>query len=747
MKRRDFLKVPTLGMFIPGSTRLENIYPYYQSPDTPEAQIAGEAGVQQRIHQDFITYVPGIEYFLLGNGDIQAVIQYSPDRSGERPSSFLGLTLMDPERFARKWSTFLFHPELGFERSMGGVVVDGERFSANPETFKSIQWKYVDAVPVVSLVWIAGRCSIEEEFFVPSEGGMLFRRVNITNQGEQSSDVKVTMALMPNFGLFDDIATDDKQQTVSASGFARMKLLCLEKEVAASGRYYLTVESGKINPTETKQVRFVYGVDGGEEILKKKTIDVVWKLTSSYWSAKSSVTTGNETLDHLYNLSRTGLKAGIARSGKRDSGIWMYNMEWVRDDVMVMLGMLHVGLTEEARTLLVKMLKKSVGHDGRTIESSRWYGFDYTELDQNGELLYGLWAYLCWTGDDVLVKKYWNKIKLAADFPLQDIFRDPTSGLLRNKREYWERQDAFGVEDGFELAYQFWVVLGLEKAVEIAESVGDAKSAQRWRDAAREIKSAMLNDPTFKLIEHGHFIKRRTRDGRWQQYMIPPNRNSMPPGSPIATEEKPECDPDTAEVLPIIFEMVDPKSDLARTTLRWVDQLWNQRWSFGGYSRYNVSSEPDPPAPWPFASLFVARAYAEAEDSEKVWRVINWLNTMNGGKSGSWFERYGPSITPPAPPVAIVGWTWAEVTSLLVHHIIGFRPALDTLVIRPKLLDGINQAKGKFIVRACTVDLAIYRSKDRQFALVNGKEMPLKDRSLVLPHPERGKSIRIEMHV
>ena len=238
-------------------------------------------------------------------------------------------------------------------------------------------------------------------------------------------------------------------------------------------------------------------------------------------------------------------------------------MEWVRDDVMVAVGMLQAGFVDEARTILVKILEKSVGPDGCTIESSRWSGFDYTELDQNGQLLYGVWQYACWTGDVALVKKYWKQIRLAGDFPLKSVFLDPKAGMLRNKREFWERNDSHGLEDGFELTYQFWVALGLSVCSELAAWVGDRNTADRWFKAAASLRDHMLSDPVFRLIEEGHLIKRRTRDGRWQRYMIPPNRAAMPPGSPAATVARPACDPDTSNVYPIMFEMIDP----ARGTL------------------------------------------------------------------------------------------------------------------------------------------------------------------------------------
>lgn len=743
MKRRDFLKTPGLSILVPFTLGIEML-PRFTAFAAPEGQVTNDnSKFQQNLHPDFVTYRPGIEYFLLGNGDIQAVVQYSPLQDGEKPQSFLGLTLMSSEHFARKWSTFLFHPEAGLGRTMINIVLDGKQFGPNPESFRSINWKYIDNVPVVSLRWNAGVVDVEEEFFLPAEGGVLFRRVTATNNGSTAAALKVNAGLVPNFVLFDDIYTEER--AVNGNGFFRVRLLTDEKNVTTSFRYYMSIDKGTLPPATSVQTLLTYAI-GGDERKLPKSFSVVQKKAAQYWGERTHLQTGNAILDHLFNIAKSGMKANIARSGKRDSGIWMYNMEWVRDDSMFVLGLVQAGFIEEAKIVLTKMLERSIGTDGRTIESSRWFGHDYTELDQNGQLLYAVWSYLCWTGDEKFVRKYWKKLRLVADFPLQDIFWNKTARMLRNKREYWERNDSFGFSDGFELAYQFWVVLGLEKIVEVAERLGDNKPAQRWADAAQQIKSAMLDDPQFRLIQDGHLIKRRTLDGKWQQYAIPPNRKNMPPGSPIATEERPSCDPDTCEVQPIVYGIVDPSSNLAHKTLEWVDSLWNQRWTFGGYSRYDVSSEPDPPAPWPVASLFLARAYAEARNSEKVWRIVNWLNSINGGKSGGFFERYGPGITPPAPPVGIVGWAWSEIVSLICENIMGVRPGLDKLVLRPNLIEGLNEMRGEFRIRGINTHVVLKRTSEPPFAIVNGKMVVMQNGTLTMKYPS-GDSLKIEMNV
>jgi hypothetical protein len=143
-----------------------------------------------------------------------------------------------------------------------------------------------------------------------------------------------------------------------------------------------------------------------------------------------------------------------------------------------------------------------------------------------------------------------------------------------------------------------------------------------------------------------------------------------------------------------------------------LESLWNQNWKIGGYGRYHFTSEPDSAGPWPFPSLFIARAYMEMGEDEKVWRILNWLNTLAGAKSGSWFEFYGSRISPPYPQVGIPPWTWAEMIILLVHHLIGLRPGEDGILLKPRLLTGIQRVQASFPLRDHRIHLDIRRSSD-----------------------------------
>ncbi len=730
MKRRDFFKLPALGALSAPLFGVE-VRSGETEPPRRAAFPSGATG-EQKLHPDWINYLPGVEYFLLGNGEIQAVIQYYPSSKGETDASFLGLTLMDPERFARKASTLLFHPERGFSRTMIGVAVDGAGHHPDAKNLASIEWSYPGGVPTVRLLWEAGALRVTEFLFLPAKGAYLIRSVRVDNTTDIPREIELATLPYPNFFLFDEILPDEKRKEIRSDGYIPMRLFSPDADCALRGRYELRIRLGKIPPGGSSTGTCVYAIRGGDTAARRDLAQGTIPLPTM---PRNEFRSGDQLLDRLVRVSTHLLPAHLSAAGKRDSGIWEYNMEWVRDDSMVAVGLLHAGEFERAGILLRKLLDRSIGADGRTIEASRWAGFDYTELDQNGQVLWAAWNFVCWTGDLGFAKRYWEKLRLAAEFPLMERFRDKETGLLHNMREFWERSDGFGFTDGYEIAYQFWTAFGLEKAARLAAATGHPREALRWDREAEKLREAFLGHPRMRLAEEGHLIKRRSREGDWQRYLSPPDRASLPPGSPIATEARPSCDPDASEAYPLIHGMIDPVDPLAKGTLDWLELLWNHRWNSGGYARYDTTSEPDPPAPWPLVAAMMARAHLEARSDAPLRRSLEWLGRIAGGKSGGWFERMGPGITPPAPPVGIVGWTWAEIVGLAVHHCLGVRPGIGDLTLRPRLPGFLEGAEASIRIRNARVTLRVERSPAGNACAVNGRAYPFEGGAVRIPWP------------
>ena len=115
-----------------------------------------------------------------------------------------------------------------------------------------------------------------------------------------------------------------------------------------------------------------------------------------------------------------------------------------------------------------------------------------------------------------------------------------------------------------------------------------------------------------------------------------------------------------------------------------LEQLWNARWSDGGYDRYHTSSQPDQPGPWPFATTFILRAQHDAGMWDRSRRSLEWLDTSAGGETGAWFEEVS-CVRSQVRSCGLVQWTSAELTLFAVRHYLGIRFEGEQLIIRPQL--------------------------------------------------------------
>jgi len=727
MERRAFLKSVGTGALVTA----------FPSEKVFSTQLQDEK--EQKLHRDYQSNNPGTEYYFIGNGLIVAALQASP-----RPDTgtHCGLLVMSPEHFGRKISTYLYHPERGLQNSRCVLIVDGKSSVPDYRT-STIRWEYPDGVPTIVIEWEAGACSVREELMCPINDAVIVRTVTLSNKSTRTVDASCTLLLYPNLMYFDEYTVDRTRGTLTASGYKTLRLFSLN-DVTAGDRH-INVRFGSIPAGGERTTTFVLTLDYPRDEFERKGLDQMRRETKEYWQGIGILSTGHSGLDHLFRVSTSGLRSAVARSGKMDASIWQYNFEWVRDQSMVAAASAMAGQPEIAEALLHRILTRSVDETGRTVDASRHRPPETIELDQNGELLYALATHWVWTGNDAIIREHWNTIKNVAEYVLQPMFMDPSIGLVKNIREYWERDAMFGVKEGYENAYQLWNIVGLEMGSQMAIHMNDSSRAKRLLEASRKMKQSYLHHPKFSLVDQGRFIKRRLSTGEVQRTFDPPDRKAMPPGMPLNVESVSYCDPDASNVLPIALEVVDPRGTLALKTLESIEQLWNQRWDSGGYARYHVSSEPDSPGPWPFATMFVARAYLEAENHEKVWRALQWLLGLQGGKAGAWLEIYGERPVPPLPPVGIVVWTWAELLTFFIHHMLGVRPSPKEVILRPRLLSGLDHVKAKVKIRGHMLTLDVHRDEKHQYAVVNGSRRNLENRMIVLPLPQ--EDMTVEVHI
>ena len=620
---------------------------------------------------DARTTLKDVDYFFLGNGIVQAAVQVAPAGDGTP----VGLLLMDPERLGQKRQALTFDEATGIGATALTLEDRRGRHTARPGAVRA-RWAQGSTVPRVEVVWRSGPYRVTEIFHCPDmKTGRIRREVRVTRTASGATRVRLTTGL---------------------------KTKIVEAETAFRG-------------PDARPVVFEYGLSrrGGQPVatLRAAPYPASPSQAQAYWNDTAEIRTNDPVLDRFFAASKFQLRAAVAASGRLDGSIWQYNLEWVRDQALIAMALAMSGQAWPARTMLARLLTDFVGDEGATMDSSRRRPLEESEVDQNGILLFALESYLRWTGDKDLILSHWDKIEKTAAFPLRREFRHDPTGLLVNRREFWERHAAHGIEPGLELAHQLFVVMGLRSAGRLAGLAGRTARAEEWTEAALALRQAMLKHPRFSSIEAGTFIKRRGLDGRVQREIRPDPASGLPRQAPLFGPGRHKLDPDTAAVLPVAWEFVDPAGRLAAKTLASMETLWNQRWRGGGYGRYHVTSEPDSPGPWPFASLFVARAALEAGEPARTRRVLDWLGRVPGSNAGSWFEFYGPRPVPPYPQVGIIPWTWAETIFLVVHHMLGVRPGEDFLSLKPQLIPGVDRMTADLPLRGGRLELSVRRAR------------------------------------
>lgn len=656
-------------------------------------------------HPDVRTELKGVDYFFLGNGLIQAAVQCAP--AGD--ATPLGVLVMNPDRLRKKREALTMDPAAGVSATMVRLARGAAVFQPQAGAC-DVSWVKNAAVPTVLARWAADGIRIEERFSCPAwNAPVLCRQVTVRNTRRSPA------TLVLNTGVRG--ATLRRRLALGAGGKKTLTIL-----------YTLDAAADEVKCAFARQAPC--DDEAGE-----------------FWGSLAQVSFGHPMLDHFFRATKFQLPVGVSRAGCVDGSIWQYNLEWLRDQSMVALALTMIGAVGPATTMFTRLLDKFVTPEGDTPDSSVKRNPADVELDQNGILLCTLRDYVLWTGNIGLVRAKWAKIVAVAEFPLGEVFRHPESGLLANCREFWERHKAHGIQPGMELVYQLYVMHGLAAAAVLARLTGHAAEAVRWDGESARLRRAMLEDKRFRMHDARGFIKRRGLDGRVQETIDADPTIGLPAAVPLGGPGPHRINPDTSSALPIALGAIPPDSPLARRTFKSLEKLWNQNWKTGGYGRYDVSSEPDSPGGWPFASLFIARAAVEAGDGEKVWRVLRWLGAVPGAKAGTWFEFYGRRLAPPFPQVGIVVWNWAELIILYVQHILGVQPQEHGLRLRPRLLSGTRGAEATLLLRGRRLTLHLKRKTGRGGASFHTAAKVLEERAgeVVLDYGSQPLTVRAKV--
>jgi hypothetical protein len=666
------------------------------------------------------SFVPGREYFVLRAGRVQMIVQ--ADTSGQIPGLlYLLFNSEDNRQSHRKAGAFHFAAGDGFLRSALEVELGGYAFTALGYQTET-RWVEVDGVPAIEAAWWAGGLKVVEQIWALDAEGRFIRRIELTSAdlgAAERCSLRLSLPPGPCETSGPWLVLNDAACSVALSAPGGH----VEKGALEIGPF-------TIEPGQSLRVDTLLSVQiGGAGALPDTFADAL-EPTRQAWRRGAQLNCADSVLSDIFNKSRRGLPAMVAPNGVMNAGIFEYGAQWVRDTSNTLLGLVHSGQFEQARAGFSHVLRNMVNADGGTMIEGGYASPDREQFDQMGELIHALKAYRDWSGDETLISEHRSKLVALIERPLRPEFRH-SNGLLHNRREFWERT----TEDGCELAYQTYVVLGLRDAAALAGPLGAAERAAAWRAEAARLLDAMLAS----LVEEGRLIKRRSATGEWIKTIDYPARHT---DVPQKTERIHLAEPDATLALPIAYGLVDPGSDLARKTLKAAGRLWNARWFGGGYERYHSSGQCDQPGPWTLACCFMLRALHDAGEFTLSRRALEYMNTAQGGRSGSWFEEV-PLARSQAGTAGILPWVSGELSLFVVRHVLGVRFEGDRLVLRPALYPDSSAVRADLRFRNARLELEVPRPGHLRGAVVNGKHIAAdKDGAVRLPAGFSGGTVR-----
>jgi hypothetical protein len=669
----------------------------------------------------------GRDYFVLRSGRAQMIVQ--ADQADLGPAfTYLLFDAQDARQSVTKTNALNFVPGTGFGASALEVELGGFGFTALGHRTQTGWDVLAGTTPSVRATWWAGGVQVTERLvaLAGAGAGAFYRLIELEGKHLVGPEtVMLRLRLPPG-------ETEAEGACLLQAGKrGRLALVALGTNALVAADLAGAGAALAIGPLTVKPraritipTLLVVGIPGGEAEASRARVRTfartapadMLRETEAAWRRASRVQTADRVVADMFDKARFGLPGMIADDGTMDAGIFEYGAQWVRDTSNTALGAIHAGHFEVARHALERMLTQMVSRDGVTMIAGAFEKPDLEQFDQMGELLHVLKAYRDWTGDDSLLRQHRDLLLALIERPLQPQFRDET-GLVHNRREFWERT----FRDAYELAYQTYVILGLREAADLAPVLGAPDRAPRWRAEAERMVRAMLHHPTRALVHQGRLIKRRDVTGEVAD--DPAGFKGFAPDVPLNTEQHHRLLPDASMALPIALRVVDPRSDCARRTLDQLEELWNTRWSDGGYDRYHTSVQPDQPGPWPFATTFILRAQHEAGLWDRSRRSLEWLNTSAGGRAGTWFEEV-PSIRSLSKSCGLVCWTSGEVALFIVRHYLGVRFEGETLVVRPAVYPGSPPVQADLRFRDARLQLTIDSHGRLRAARVN--DQPVK---------------------
>jgi MYXO-CTERM domain-containing protein len=335
--------------------------------------------------------------------------------------------------------------------------------------------------------------------------------------------------------------------------------------------------------------------------------------------------------------SHAALPANVVHKGKGavlaslPPGEWQ--TAWIRDGSYAATAMAALGMKDEAKEALLYYLNAEAGRfqawnelkpynmPPYQISLVRYYGFGVEETDFNdfgpnlefdgfGLFLWALHHYEELTKDKSLVDSSWPTVSTKVADVLVALI-DPSTGLLRPDSSIWETH-----WNGRQRTWAYTNITaarGLCDAATLADRVGDAANAKKYKDAGIALRAAIAQ----KLTDGAHALASNAEElGAGEGYW------------------------DAAVLDGIAFGLFDPKGKIAAATLAGLDQHlaapagagWSRnddRTDHGGGSDLSPWGSEYDSAEWVVTDLRGAVATRLMGDAARSDKLLAWVRDQS----------------------------------------------------------------------------------------------------------------------
>ena len=559
----------------------------------------------------------------------------------------------------------LFYPHVGQPQNLNvlriGVLVDELKWLASKS---STVFEYVEGTGILRSKHIVEDVGVEVRDFVLPDDDVAIRRISVQNKSRRRIDAKLLVhedlnlektshrePSVYSIGVENILHSDGRLFFLFSGEPVFDRSICSQHEIddpgSCRGRIFGWNLKG-LRPGEKKDVRLIVVLgtsyeETSDRLKRVRAIPLVEleKECENFWKSwpRKSRIDGcllpwmnrllfrSSILLHMLMDHAGGIVASPDTRALRENGD-PYTYVWWRDSAFTVMALDELGYYTSTRRFFdfAEQCQCPEGYFPEKcmlngVAKEVWCRASSIQVDQTGLVVHSVWHHFTHSGDRDLLLRKWKMIESAAVFMDGFIGED---GLPMPSYDLW------GEEKGVHIFSAVCIFAGLNSASNIAGILDKSEKEKIWHNSAENLCKTILDSMYDE--EGGFFIRRLSpRDARV----------------------------DASSLFTILFNMVDAGSEVARKTIKAVEDKLTVPGTLG-VARFIEDDFRDKVNPWIVPTLWLADAYLMIGDLDRAEILARWCASQ-ATTTGLLPEQIGRSTGKPVPPVP---HTWSHAAYL-----------------------------------------------------------------------------------